>query len=232
MGVDITLDNLFRAVKDIELPGGLKGQVQALSDAEKKERRRYALLCELDAAKELRDETSDAYRISVAPLAEVEDKDPLVSTILQVRRVELQQESQQLFPQLIIPIPDEADDVTEIAVIERRKETEAKTAEQRQNHIEVRMTQIREKLESQDIELLRKMARGLAVTVTSRRVMIDAICWYTVYAGVYVFRNGDRERLYQSPDIVQNSPESVIDRLYREVEEVNNVDPWEIVKNV
>lgn len=227
----IGLDDLFRAIKEIELPGGLKGQVRALSDAEIKERRRYSLLQELEVAKELEDETSDAYRLEIAPLAAIDIRGPLVSTVLAVRRIEIQAEADLLYPNIFIPIPDDADDVAEREVLKRRGETEAQTREHRAEHIKQRLQTAREKLEGLEMKTLRKMAQQLAITVAARSAFLDGIRWYTVYAGVYAHRDGQLERLCQSPDAVRDIPARVIDRLHREVEEVNTVDPWEIAKN-
>lgn len=228
----IRLDSLFRAVKDIDLPEGKKGQARALADAEIKERRRYALIKSQEVTKELRDETSDMYQLYMLPLATTRDRDLLLDTVLQVRRIEFLQDALEFYPNVLLPIPDDASDVEERGVLEQRVLQEAAIQKQRDDYIAKRVADIRKKTKALNVRQLRKMAQGLAGVVAERATMIDAMRWYTVYAGISEFKDGQLERLFDSPGAASMSPEGVVDRLWLEVDEVNSVDPWEIAKNV
>lgn len=228
----IRLDDLFRAVKDVDLPKGLKGQVRALSDGEMKERRRYALLHSQEVVTGLEDKTSDSYRLYVAPLATTKNRELLTDAVLQIRRVEALRDAFVLYPNVLIPMSDNVTDIEEREVLEQRKTQEEDLVKKRVAFQDKRVATISEKLKSLNLKQLRAMAQGLAVITAERAATIDAMRWYTVYAAVSVYDNGTLERLYQDPDTVRESPQQVVDRLYLEVEEVNTVDPWEIAKNV
>lgn len=227
----IRLDSLFRAVKDVDLPGGLKGEARALTDAEVKERRRYALIKSQEVTKELRDETSDMYRLYILPLATTRDRALLLDTVLQVRRVEALQDAIAFHPNTLLPMPNNASDIEERGVLEQRALQETEVQRQRDAYIAKRIADIRKKSKSLNVRQLRKMAQELAGVVAERAAMIDAMRWYAVYASISVFKNGQLERLFESPDAVSMSPEPVVDRLFSEVNQVNGVDPWEIAKN-
>lgn len=228
----IRLDDLFRAVKDIDLPKGLKGQVRALSDGEMKERRRYALLYSQEVVTGLEDKTSDSYRLYVAPLATTKNRELLTDAVVQIRRVEALRDAFVLYPNVLIPMPDNVTDIEEREILDQRKAQEEELVDKRVAFQDKRVATISEKLKSLNLKQLRAMAQGLAVITAERAATIDAMRWYTVYAAVSVYDNGTLERLYQDPDTVRESPQQVVDRLYLEVEEVNTVDPWEIAKNV
>lgn len=225
-------DRLFRAEEDIDLPGEEKGVARALSDADIKERRRYALLISLEAEQELRDETSRWHRAYVKPLGTIDSAEPLVVRVLAVRRFDITEEAQLLFPYQFVALPDKPDDVVERNILAQRMEQEQKVRERRHLHVEQRMEELRQKLIALPIETLRKEAVGAAISAATRAEMIDAVRWYTVYAGIYAANtDGDLERLFQSPSEVRGVPTSVIDHLFQKVSVVNNVDPWEIQKN-
>lgn len=226
------LDALFRATAEIDLPGGQKGLVRALSDVEEQERHRYALLKSNEVEKELRDKTSLEYQIAIAPLEEIENPQPLIAVILEARRLDIEREARLLFDYQFIPMPDESDDKEERDVLRQREEADANTRQQRLDHIKARLTEVREKMEAQSMDTLRQMAINLAVLVRARRVMLQALRWYSVYTAVFrQSENGELERLFQSADEVSQTPTLVIDRLFEEVSQVNTVDPWEVSKN-
>lgn len=229
----IRLDDLFRATQDIDLPEGQKGMARALTDAEAKERRRFALVKSQEVVEELKDPTSLRHRLSVAPLEKVKDDeaDSLIKVILEARRYDSQRDAVTLFPLPFIPIADDADDVTEREVLQQREESEKVVREQRAEYVKQRITTLREKYQETPMETLRVVTRQLAITVEARRTMVDAFRWYTIYASVFIYNNGKAERLFQSPDQVANVPSSIVDRLYKKAEAVDNVDPWDIVKN-
>ena len=106
-GEMIFLDDLFRATKEIELPKGLRGQVRALSDGEIKERRRYAILHSQRATEDIEDESSDVYRLTIAPLMKGKQKAPLLDVIMQVRQIGLLRDAIMFHPSVLIPMPDE-----------------------------------------------------------------------------------------------------------------------------
>ena len=228
----IRLDDLFRATKDIPLPKGLKGQVRTLSDGEMKERRRYALLHSQEVVSGLEDETSDSYRLYVAPLATTRNRELLTDVVMQIRRAEAMRDAFVFYPNELIPMPDDATDIDEREVLDQRKIQEDKLAVNRAKFVDKRLATIRKKHKALNVRQLRALAQRLAVVVAERSATIDAMRWYTVYAAVFVHKDGALERLYQDPDTVRKSPQQVVDRLYLEVEEVNGVDPWEIAKNV
>jgi len=231
---EVTLDRLFRPYKEIELPDGRKGFARALGDAEVKERRRWALLQAAAASKDIENEDSEEYQLVIAPLATIEDPLPLIATILQVRTAELRREAEMLSPYPVLPIPDNADDVKEREVLAARTEAEERVDEERETFIKARLTEIRNKLVDQDVAMLQKMATNMAIILANREAMFEAIRWYTVYAGAHVYLNGDTtksERLYQSPEEAKGAPPTVVDKLYLDVVELNDVNPWEIAKN-
>lgn len=226
------LDALFRATKAIDLPGGQKGMVRALSDAEQKERQYYALQKSYEAEKEIRKSGSIAHQAVLAPVMAVDEPSTLIPVILEARRLDVEREALILFPHRFIPLPDGPDDVKQREVLEQRETSEAETFDKRKAHTEQRMAEIQSKMEAAPPDDLRQMTESLAVTVEARRIMIRAIRCYTVYAGVLIHDEKDKlKRLFQSPEQVSDVPAMVINRLFDEVEAVNSVDPWDIEKN-
>lgn len=230
-GKEIQLDDLFRATKEIELPKGLRGQVRALSDGEVKERRRYAILHSLKATREIEDESSEAHRLTIAPLKSEKQKAPLIDVVMQVRRVEFIRDAIAFISNVMIPLPDDATDVQEREILAQREVQDQKVRDKRTAHVAKRLTDVRKKYTKLTVNKLRQMAQQAIVSVYEQAASIDAVRWYTVYAGVFVHRGDKLERLYPSPEAASKSPEAVVDRLFNEVEDVNAVDPWEVAKN-
>lgn len=225
-------DRLFRAEEDIVLPGQGKGVVRALSDADIKERRRYSLLMSLEAEKELRDETSRWHQAYIEPLGTVSSPESLIVRVLGVKRLDITEEAMVLNPFEFIALPDKPDDDAERNILAQRKEQEEKVRSQRRSHVGQRMEDLRLKLEALPIELLRKEAIGAAINAATRAEMVDAVRWYSVYAGIFTQNaDGTLERLFESPEEVRHVPGLVIDRLFLRVSAVSNADPWEIQKN-
>ena len=231
-GEMIFLDDLFRATKGIELPQGLRGQVRALSDGEIKERRRYAILYGQKAIEDIEDESSDAYRLTIAPLMKEKQKAPLLDVIMQVRSLELLRDASAFHPHVMIPMPDEVTDDQEREILAQRATQEQELKETRTKFVASRMKAVRQKHSRLTVNKLRQMAKTAVVAVYEQAAGIDAMQWYTVYAGVSVWRDDTWQRLYQSPDAVRDSPEVVVMRLFSQVGDVNVIDPWEIAKNV
>ena len=230
-GEMIQLDDLFCAIKEIELPKGLRGQVRALSDGEIKERRRYAILHSLEATREIQDESSDAYRLTIAPLKQERQKDTLIEVVIQVRRIEAMRDAILFIQNEMVPMPDDATDVQEREVLLQRETQEQGVRDAREAFVAKRLTDLRTKYKRLTVNQLRRMAESAVVGVYEQAASIDAVRWYTVYAGVYVHKDDTVKRLYQSPEAASRSPEVVVMRLFNEVEEINAVDPWEIAKN-
>lgn len=227
----IQLDDLFRAIREIELPKGLRGQVRALSDGEVKERRRYAILHSQEATKDIQDESSDAYRLTIAPLKSEKQKSPLIEVLMQVRRIDFVRDAIMFVPNVMIPLPDDATDVQEREILAQREVQDQEVQDKRAAYVAKRLTEVRKKYTKLSVNKLRQMASQAVVAVYEQAAAIDAMRWYTVYAGVHVYRGEELKRLYPSPEAASKSPEAVIDRLSDEVEIVNAVDPWEVAKN-
>lgn len=230
----IRLDELFRAYQEIDLPDGRKGMVRALTDVEQQERRRWAILQGLKVERELRNKKSTRYQEQIAPLAK-EETPTLVNIILQVRRLEVEEEAYMMYPNVMVPIPDNANVDDEAEVLDIRQQREAETAKNRTTHIAQRMTEIRKKLEADTRRALVNGSQAAAVKVGGAAIRITAMRWYTVFAGSYVYENqkelADPKRLFESPEQVMQLSRSVIDRLVEKVEEVNQFDVWALQKN-
>lgn len=229
------VDALFRATADIDLPGGTRGMVRALSDGEREERRRYALLRSLEVQRELGDETSDRHKMDIAPLADTDSPNALASIILEVRQADLQSEAITLYQDQYIPFPEKATDAEQRATLEERERTEAETQKQRREHVRQRAAEIYKKLLALPIEKLRAAACKAAVDVYARREMLRAATRFTVWAGAFIYEDQEAlanpKRLFESPEQVMEAPPDVINRLLVEVDRVDGVDVWEIQKN-
>jgi hypothetical protein len=228
----IRLSDLFGASKEIDLPKGLKGQARALTDGEIKERRRYAILHSQKATEEIKDESSDAYRLLIAPFKQEKQKAPLVDVVMQVRRIEFVRDALAFIPNVLIPLPDDANDTQEREILERRKVQDKEVQEKRAAMVEKRTKDVRQKLTKLNVGRLRLMAQQAIVGVYEQAASYDAVQWYTIHAGVYVYEGDKLERLFPSPEAVRDHASGpAVARLFGEVEEVNGVDPWEIAKN-
>jgi len=229
------VDALFRATEDFDLPGGQKGMVRALSDSERTHRQRYALLKSLEVERELRDETSDAYKLDIAPLARTESPEALIALVLETKRLGLRREALALYPDRYIPFPEDASDIEEREVLEQRRETEAQIHKRRNDLVEKRLAEIHQKWEDQPIEALRQAAMTSCVDVYAREELFRAAEIYTVWAGTFVYEDQENstnpKRLFKSPESVSEVPTDAIQHLLVKVSAIDSVDVWELQKN-
>ena len=176
-GEMISLDDLFCASKEIALPRGLRGQVRALSDGQVKERRRYAILHSLRATKEIGDESSEVYRLTIAPLKNEKQKATLVNVLMQVRQVEFLRDAMQFIPNVMIPLPDEVTDVQEREILAQRIEQDSAVQDARAALVAKRMVGVRKKYTKLTLNRLRAMAQQAVVAIYETAASIDAVRW-------------------------------------------------------
>jgi hypothetical protein len=150
----ITVDRLFRCVKEVEL-AGRQFKVRALSDLEMQMRYRLALLAKVRALKPLRDETSDEYAV-VRALVEDSTDEQLRATLfaLPSKRREFIEEAERELPIPYIPFPNEASREEEVEILEKRQAAIQETDKARVEYVKKKMESYRTLLKDWDREKL------------------------------------------------------------------------------
>jgi hypothetical protein len=222
------LDEFFRTHNDdVELPSGEKVSVRVLSDAEIQARSEYALSEQLKVQDALRDDSTDLYRLKVAPLLEA-TTEGLIETLAEVRRVDLMREANELFSLDFFPYPDDATEEEKLDTLRRQKDHESNVYATRAQYIVNGEISYRAKLADLPRETLVASAKSAATRLYVIKAQIDAELYYTV-ATAYSFLRGARR---WTMDQVTNLPGRVLDFLMTKYREVDNIDPWELTKSL
>lgn len=223
---EITLDRLYRATKQVELPDGTTIVVRALGDAERRAVGMAALRFSILTDKALGDETSDEYIVHLLPL-QLAERETLIDVVLEFRRGVLYQEAAKQFPNQFLPHPEDATPEEMKEVEERRAESEKTIEEKRTGYIEKGLEEHRAKLDKIEDGQLRKEA-----TQRKRQVIsLDSASREEMYQSVYYGTiRPEGTKYFASVDEVRALDSQVLMKLLREQREVDVLDVWALTK--
>ena len=210
----ITVDRLFRCVKEVEL-AGRKLTVRALSDIEMQMRYRAALLEKMRVVQALKNKDSDEYKLVYLPLEEATD-DQLRATLFSLKRRDFVREAEEEIVAPYIPFPDNATKEEEVEVLENRDKAlkDANTA--RVESVKAKLEAYRELLKNSERDKLLPQAQKIVVDNYSEGEFQDEFLNQTLFLCM------DGQLTLED---VRNLSTQAKSRLMQAFVEVNDLDP-------
>lgn len=221
--MDVRIDGRFRAYTEV---GGIT--VRALSDSDTQLRRRVALEESAAVREELTDTESARHKELVSgPIAEATD-DEMREAIIRFAASDAEREAAEAFPFRFVPFPDGASLEERHEVLKKREESEAAVMAERLGYVSNRTARLHEKAKGWDTDVLgRELARRI----------IESWVW-AAYGETFQYQTlvlacfRDGEPVFSSWRDVAQFSEKLVAKLFEAYREVDDVDPWELEKNV
>ena len=218
----VTVDRLFRVSKELELPGGVKVKVRALSDMELQLRNREALRARYVAEKRLKDKDSTEYQITLLPLEDA-DADGYRATLLAYRRSEVGAEAERELPFVYVPFPDNASESEQTDVLAKREESEKEIRQRRAEWAEARVKDYVKLVTEMDEETLKKQCFRKTAEFFGRTEFTNRFVTMTAYIATETLEGA---HYFASAEEVGSVPTVVLDRILQAVSEVNDISPF------
>lgn len=210
------MDDLFRTVIDVKLPGGRTVSVRVLSDPEIRVRDNNSQRAYQRVARAFRDKESEEYIHNVAPLEDAED-DSLRSLLVAMHAVTVRHEAVREIRPTVIPEPEGAMPDELVEVEDRRAEEDKRVLDKRVAHIEARVNKYRESIAELDGEVLLERAKAqISVPFASDAADEEFTCWT-----IHLATDGE----FKVEDIRGMNPK-VKEALMAAYLEVDRVDPF------
>lgn len=211
---NITLDRLFRPTKVISFLGA-NITVRALSDPERTERYRLAMLARAELNRKLDDPNSEEYAIHIRNAAYASD-DEMRSAVMIFRMREAERRIEKDNPYRYIPFPDNASPDESVRILNERQDMVSSVDKKRSELLTEALKSIEESLstksrEQLDIEYIKAIRERLLTSVFGDETVAQTIRLST---------NGHFSR----EDALNLHP-AMRDKLWLEIAEVDNIDP-------
>jgi len=223
---EVTLDRLYRASQIVELPGGTKVKVRALSDAERQQSELDSLAAAMRFDKRIKNFDSEEYACYIYPL-ENGERDTLIEILCIWARGTAQVEAGRQIKDEFITIPDNASLEERMDVEKQREASEAAAKKQREEYIENGVKAAREKYSKLEDDKIRNEAKARRMQyLTASETLAERMC-RAVFYGVEKVEGG---RFFESYEDVKQLDSTALAFLYGKQQEVDSLDPWAVIK--
>lgn len=224
---DITLDQLFRARKGIELPDKTNIFVRSLSDTERRQKQLASLRASVRLDQKLADENSDEYAVYLYPLKQL-SRDDLLEILKQWKLGNAIETSAREFEPEYIPFPENADDEETKRVLLHREEAEKQLIEKRKEYVERLVDDYIASAEKWSDDVLLKEAIARKRMVVSLEEVLNEDAYQAVYLGT---ETSEGKRYFRDIAAVRSLPTNLLFFLLENQREVDNVNLWEVTKS-
>lgn len=216
------LDDLWRVITEIDLPGGRKAYCRTLSDWEVRHRQEMAVVGSKHKRDELKDRKSDAYQTYIAPIQFAQRGD-LEETIVALEQREFIRQTFEEIKANYVPYPDEATLEERHEVLEAREKEDKRVEEARRKAMEAKAAQLKKTLAKRKKENLVERCQAAQANALVLNAFVEEFNAMTV--SLCCFSDEARkQRLFKSADEVKALNPLILDKLlgaYREIDRVN-----------
>lgn len=212
---------------DVPLPDGRKITVRTLSETETNGRHDYAVAEAVRISIDVKNPESTLYKNKIAPLLDA----PLATItdmLARARAQELVREALDLYPMDFVVTPDDATLAEDIETVQKQKAVEDTVYQFRIDHLTNGLKTYREAISGLSKEVLSREIELRAQQVYTASFSEDAAMYYTVWCSTEI----GTKRVWSTPAEVQNLPPALVTYLYKQYQEVDVVDPWEVTKSL
>lgn len=219
----ITLDDLCRAYKVIELPNGAKVRVRVLSDTERRECDMEALRASSVLVKQLRDKDSKEYAALILPTLQ-RGLDGMKKALCDYRELMAIREVAREITPNYIPFPDDAKDDERRDVIERRTAHFEEIQKKRLDRVTEIVATFRKSLDDKTVDDITAMIGKYAEDGNADSLFQDEYLRWNIYLSCE--KEDGNGKFFANIEAVNSLPQKVKMELFKAYAEVDSVDPF------
>lgn len=219
----ITLDDLCRAYKVVELPNKAKVRVRVLSDTERRECDMEALRASSLLVKQLRDHDSKEYAALILPTLQRGEEGMKEALCAYRELMAIREVAREITPQYI-PFPDDAKEDERRDVIEKRTAQFEEIQTQRIARVKEIVESFRKGLEGKPLDDVTAMIGKYAEEGNADSLFQDEYLRWNIYLSCE--KEDGNGKFFANIEAVKSMPQKVKMELFKAYAEVDAVDPF------